>query len=97
MSHNGDPSVIDIVISLQVIHSSHCAPGTSGQHTPFMSFWKALTLRVEQLVNALQKLHFIVPNQILMVHSTESVAPIEHLAKWPPILQETWSSQRSRR
>ena len=57
-----------------------------------MGFWKALSLRIEMLVNGMEKLHFIVSHKILLVDRTKAVSALEELTEWPPILEKTWAS-----
>ena len=57
-----------------------------------MGFWKALALRIEKLVNGMEKLHFIVSDKILLVDRTKAVSSLEELTEWPPIFEKTWAS-----
>ena len=58
---------------------------------PIRGILESSGLRIEKLVNGMEKLHFIVSDKILLVDRTKAVSSLEELTKWPPIFEKTWA------
>ncbi|MBA7686959.1 hypothetical protein ES703_95419 [subsurface metagenome] len=79
--------MIYIAIGLKIIHRPHGAPGDCGKYPPFVCFGKALPFLVEQRMDAFQEFHFIVSDEILLIHRDKGVTAIEEFTKRPSISQ----------
>ena len=89
MPHDGDSRMIDILIGLQIVQCSHCAPGTGGNYSPFVSFWETLTLWIEKFVYPIPKINLVMSDEVLVIDGTQSIPLLDKFPKWPSVLEFT--------
>ena len=90
MAHDGDALSVNIRVALKIIQRAGRAPGDGGDDTPLVGLGEALTSPIKQALNAVQEFHFVVPNQVALVHGYVTKTAFEDFAQRNAVAQKPW-------
>ena len=83
MAEHGDPLVVAVRVSLQIIHSPAQAPRPSTDSTPLVGSGPFLSFLVEQRVDAVLVAVVVIGVEVAAVHGGQAVAACDDFGDGP--------------